>query len=66
MFNPTKAIDKTNCVVQTEKLIKHNVTINDSMTEFMALTSSFVKHQFNDLQINVGNSQIDPSITTRI
>ena len=31
----------------------------------MVLTSSFLKQQFNDLQINVGNNQIEPSSTAR-
>ena len=31
----------------------------------MVLTSSFLKQQFNNLQIKVGNSQIKPSTTAR-
>ena len=46
-------------------MIKHKLKINDSKTEFMVLTSSFLKQQFNDLQIKVGNSQIEPSPTAR-
>ena len=34
-------------------MIKNKLKINDSKTEFLVLTSSFFKHQFNDLQINV-------------
>ena len=46
-------------------MIKHKLKINDSKTEFMVLTPSFLKQQFNDLQIKVGNSQIEPSPTAR-
>ena len=34
-------------------------------TEFLVLTSSFFKQQFNDLQINVGNTQIKPTASAR-
>ena len=34
-------------------------------TEFLVLTSSFLKQHFNDLNINVGNSRIAPSISAR-
>ena len=39
--------------------------INDSKTKFLVLTSSFFKHQFKDLQINVGNTEINPSFSAR-
>ena len=42
-------------------MIKNKLKINDSKTEFLVLTSSFYKQQFNDLQINVGNTQIKPT-----
>ena len=46
-------------------MIKDKFKINDSKTEFMVLTSSFLKQQFNELQIKVGNSHIEQSTTAR-
>ena len=46
-------------------MIKRKLKINDSKTEFMVLTFSLLKQQFNDLQIKVSNSQIKPSTTAR-
>ena len=46
-------------------MIKNKLKINDSKTEFLMLTSSFYKQQFNDLQINVGNTQIKPTALAR-
>ena len=65
MSDPTIAIDKINLCISDLRtwMIKHKLKINDSKTEFMVLTSSFLKQQFNDLQIKVGNSQIEPSPT---
>ena len=34
-------------------------------TEFLVLTSSFLKQHFNDLNISVGNCRIAPSINAR-
>ena len=46
-------------------MIKDKFKINDSKTEFMVSTSSFLKQQFNELQIKVDNSHIEPSTTAR-
>ena len=46
-------------------MITNELKINDSKTEFLVLTSSFFKQQFNDLQINVGNTEINPSLSAR-
>ena len=46
-------------------MIKNKFKINDSKTEFLVLTSSFFKQQFNDLQINVGGTEINPSLSAR-
>ena len=46
-------------------MIKNKLKINDSKTEFLVLSSSFFKQQFNDLQINVGNTEINPSLSAR-
>ena len=42
-------------------MIKDELKINNSKTEFFILTFSLFKQQFNDLQIEVVNRQIDPS-----
>ena len=39
--------------------------INESKTEFLVLNSSFFKQHFNDLQINVANTKINPSLSAR-
>ena len=46
-------------------MIKNKLRINDSKTEFLILSSSFFKQQFNDLQINVGNTEITQFNTMR-
>ena len=47
-------------------MIKNKLKINDSKTEFLVLTSSFFKQQFlQDLHINVGNTHIKPTASTR-
>ena len=46
-------------------MIKNKLKINDSKTEFLVLTSSFFKQQFNELQINVGNTHIRPTASER-
>ena len=44
-------------------MIKNKLKINEA--EFLVLTFSFFKQKFNDLQINVGNSQIKPTASAR-
>ena len=46
-------------------MIQNKLKINDSKTEFLVLTSSYLKQHFNDLNTSVGNSRIAPSISTR-
>ena len=46
-------------------MITNKLKINDSKTEFLVLTSSFSNQQFNNLQINVGNTQINPTASAR-
>ena len=46
-------------------MIQNKLKINDSKTEFLVLTSSFLKQHFNDLNISVGNSRIAPSLSAR-
>ena len=42
-----------------------SLDLSDSKTEFLVLTSSFIKQHFNDLNINAGNSKIVPSLSAR-
>ena len=46
-------------------MIQNKLKINDSKTEFLVLTSSFLKQHFNDLNISVGNSRLAPSLSAR-
>ena len=46
-------------------MIQNKLKMNDSKTEFLVLTSSFLKQHFNDLNISVGNSRIASSISAR-
>ena len=43
-------------------MIQNKLKINDSKTEFLVLTSQFLKQHFNDLNISV---RIAPSISAR-
>ena len=43
----------------------YKLKINDSKTEFLIITSSFLKQSFNDLNIMVGDSNIVPSNRAR-
>ena len=61
------ALEKINLCISDIRtwMIKNKLKINDSKTEFLVLSSSFFKQQFNDLQINVGNTEINPSLSAR-
>ena len=63
LSDPSIAIDKVNkCISDIRTwMIQHKLTINDSKTEFLVLTSSFLKQHFNDL--NIYNSRIAPSLS---
>ena len=67
LSDPSIAIEKLNLCISDIRtwMIKNKLKINDSKTEFLVLTSSFYKQQFNDLQINVGNTQIKPTASAR-
>ena len=67
LSDPSIAIEKLNLCISDIRtwMIKNNLKINDSKTEFLVLTSSFYKQQFNDLQINVGNTQFKPTASAR-
>ena len=46
-------------------MIQSILKINDSKTEFLVLTSSFLNRHFNDLSLSVDNGRIAPSINSR-
>ena len=64
LSDPSIALEKINLCISDIRtwMIKNKLKINDSNTEFLVLSSLFFKQQFNDLQINVGNTQINPSL----
>ena len=68
LSDPSIAIDKVNKCNSDIKTwrIQNKLRINDSKTEFIVLTSPFLKQPFNNLNISVGNSRIAPSISVRI
>ena len=67
LSDPSIALEKINLCISDIRtwMIKNKLKINDSKTEFLVLSSSFLKQQFNDLQINVGNTEINPSLSAR-
>ena len=67
LSDPSIALEKISlCIYDIRTwMIKNKLKINDSKTEFLVLSSSFFKQQFNDLQINVGNIEINPSLSAR-
>ena len=67
LSDPSIALEKINLCISDIRtwMIKNKLKINDSKTEFLVLTFSFFMQQFNDLQINVGNTEINPSLSAR-
>ena len=67
LSDPSIALEKINLCISDIRtwMIKNKLKINDSKTEFLVLSSSFFKQQFNDLQINVRNTEINPSLSAR-
>ena len=65
LSDPSIAIDKVNkCISDIRTwIIQNKLKINNSKTEFLVLTSSFLKQHFNNLNISVGNNRITPSIS---
>ena len=68
LSDPNIAIDKVNKGISGIRtwMIQNKLKINNSKTEFLVLTFSFLKQHFNDLNISVGNCRIAPSISPRI
>ena len=67
LSDPRIALEKINLCISDIRtwMIKNKLKINDSKTEFLVLSSSFFKQQFNDFQINVGNTEINLSLSAR-
>ena len=67
LSDPSTALEKNILCISDLRtwMIKNKLKINDSKTEFLVLTSSFFKQQFNDLQINLGSTEINPSLSAR-
>ena len=67
LSDPIVALEKINLCISGIRtwMIKNKLKINDSKTEFLVLTSSFFKQQLKDLQINVGNTHIKPTVSAR-
>ena len=65
LSNPNVALDRMNLYISDLQIwmIRNKLKINDSKTEFVMITSSFLKQSFNDLNIMVGDSNIVPSIS---
>ena len=64
LSDPSIALEKINLCISDIRtwMIKNKLKISDSKTEFLMLTSSFFKQQFNDVRINIGSTEINPSL----
>ena len=58
--NPNVAIHRINLCISDLRIwmIRNRLKMNDSKTEFLIITSSFLKQSFNDLSIMDGDSKI--------
>ena len=69
LSDPSIALEKNNlctCISEIRTMmIKNKLKINDSKIDFLVLTSSFFMQQFNDLQINVGITQVKQTASAR-
>ena len=60
LSNPDVALDRMNLCISDLRIwmIRNKLKINDSKTEFLIITSSFLKQSFDELKIMVGDSII--------
>ena len=67
LSNPNVALDRMNLCISDLRIwmIRNKLKINGSKTEFLIITSSFLKQSFNDLNIIVGESNIVSSNSAR-
>ena len=67
LSNPNVAFDRMKLCISDLRfwMIRNKLKINDSKTEFLIITSSFLKKSFDDLNIMVGDSNIVSSNSAR-
>ena len=67
LFNPNEALDRMNLCISDLRIlmIRNKLKITDLNTEFLIITSSFLKQSFDDLNIMVGDSNIVSSNSAR-
>ena len=67
LSNPNVALDRMNLCISDLQIwmIRNKLKINYSKTEFLLITSSFLKQRFDDLNIMVGDSNIVSSNSAR-
>ena len=67
LSNPTVALDRMNLCISDLRIwmIRNKLKINDSKTEFLIITSSFLKQSFDDLKIIFRGSNIVSSNSAR-
>ena len=60
LSNPNVALDRMNLCISDLRIwmIRNKLKINDSKTEFLIISSSFLEQNFDDLNIMVGDSNI--------
>ena len=66
--DPLQALRKINlCISDIRRwMILNKLKINDAKTEFIIFRSPQMKHDLNGLLVNVGDSQIVPSVKVQI
>ena len=67
LSNPNVALDRMNLCISDLRIlmIRNKLKINDSKTEFLIISSSFLKQSFDNLNIMVGDSNIVSSNSAR-
>ena len=67
LSNPNVALDRMNLCISDLRIwkIRNKLKINDLKTEFLIITSSFLKQSFDDLNNMVGDSNIVTSNSAR-
>ena len=67
LSDPNVALNRINLCISDLRIwmIRNNLKINYSKTEFLIITSSFLKQSFDDLNIMVGDSNIVSSNSAR-
>ena len=65
--DPLQALEKIYlCISDIRRwMILNKLKINDAKTEFILFRSTQMKHDLNSLSVNVGDSQIVPSVKVR-